>query len=187
MEQQPRQQLTVTQSPTAVQLTIPAAVASNAVSVSQTAQQPTMQTIQIPASALQNQGLQQIVLLNAAQLGSLQPQLLVQNQVGPSRLQAQLFVYKTSWAPTFFSGLLVQNQGWKSCRMLSGSKYRQLYRQARNAQTSGGGFFLACKDFGRMFDHLFPTCAFFFFLVEISLYTLIPLSMPGSACIGSVS
>ena len=27
-----------------------------------------------------------------------------------------------------------------------------------------GGFFLACEDFGRMFDNLFPACAFFFFL-----------------------
>ena len=26
-----------------------------------------------------------------------------------------------------------------------------------------GGFFLACGDFGRMLDHLFPVCAFFFF------------------------
>ena len=30
----------------------------------------------------------------------------------------------------------------------------------------GGGLFLACKDFRRMFDHSFPACAsyFFFFL-----------------------
>ena len=28
----------------------------------------------------------------------------------------------------------------------------------------GGGFFLACEDFGRMFDNSFPACAFFFFL-----------------------
>ena len=27
----------------------------------------------------------------------------------------------------------------------------------------GGGWFLACEDLGRMFDHLFPACAFFFF------------------------
>ena len=41
-------------------------------------------------------------------------------------------------------------------------------------------FFLACEDFGRMFDHSFPACPlpppfFFFFEVEISLRTLIPL------------
>ena len=24
------------------------------------------------------------------------------------------------------------------------------------------GFFLACEDFGRMFDHSFPACTFFF-------------------------
>ena len=45
---------------------------------------------------------------------------------------------------------------------------------------SGGGFILACEDFGRMFNHLFSSCAFllFFFLffkVEISSHTLIPL------------
>ena len=27
----------------------------------------------------------------------------------------------------------------------------------------GGGFFLACEDFEKMFDHLFPACASFFF------------------------
>ena len=27
----------------------------------------------------------------------------------------------------------------------------------------GGGFFLACEDFARMFDNSFPACAFFFF------------------------
>ena len=26
----------------------------------------------------------------------------------------------------------------------------------------GGGFVLACDDFGRMFDNSFPACAFFF-------------------------
>ena len=29
--------------------------------------------------------------------------------------------------------------------------------------TAGGGFFFTCKDLGRVFDHAFPTCAFFFF------------------------
>ena len=42
-----------------------------------------------------------------------------------------------------------------------------------------GGFFLACEDFGRMFDHSFPACAFFFFFaVEISKRTLILLFRP---------
>ena len=27
----------------------------------------------------------------------------------------------------------------------------------------GGGFFLVCEDFGRMFDNSFPACAFFLF------------------------
>ena len=29
-----------------------------------------------------------------------------------------------------------------------------------------GGFFLTCNDFGRMFDHSFPTSAFFFFFLK---------------------
>ena len=50
----------------------------------------------------------------------------------------------------------------------------------------GVGFFLACEDFGRMFD--FPACTFFFFFeVEISSHTLIPLFMPGSVHSGSAS
>ena len=48
----------------------------------------------------------------------------------------------------------------------------------------GGGLFLACEDFGRMFDNLFSASALFFFFlfffcyfseVEISSRTLIPL------------
>ena len=39
----------------------------------------------------------------------------------------------------------------------------------------GGGFFLACENFGRMFDNSFPACAFFFFLSVISSRILIPL------------
>ena len=52
-----------------------------------------------------------------------------------------------------------------------------------------GGFFLACEDFGRMFDHSFPACAFFFFFfaVEISKRTLILLFRPGSVHSGSAS
>ena len=51
------------------------------------------------------------------------------------------------------------------------------------------GFFLACDDFGRMFDNLFPSppALFFFFEVEISSRTLIPLIMPGSVHGGSAS
>ena len=30
----------------------------------------------------------------------------------------------------------------------------------------GGGFLLACEDLGRMFDHSFPVCAFFFFFLK---------------------
>ena len=46
-----------------------------------------------------------------------------------------------------------------------------------------GGFFLAFEDFGRMFDHLFRACGFFFFFltVEIISRTLIPFFMSGLA------
>ena len=55
---------------------------------------------------------------------------------------------------------------------------------SRSCGGGSGGFFLACKDFGRMFDYSFPTCTFFF-KVEISLRTLIPLFRPGSVHSGS--
>ena len=49
----------------------------------------------------------------------------------------------------------------------------------RNGRVSGG-FFFAWKDFGRMFDNLFPACAFFlfFFKVGISSRTRISLFTP---------
>ena len=46
-----------------------------------------------------------------------------------------------------------------------------------------GGFLLAWEDLGRMFNNSFPASAFFlsfFFEVEISSRTLIPLFKPGS-------
>ena len=51
---------------------------------------------------------------------------------------------------------------------------------------SCGGFFLVCKNLGGMFSNSFPACTFFF-KVEISLRTLIPLFMPGSVHSGSAS
>ena len=53
-----------------------------------------------------------------------------------------------------------------------------------------GGFFLACEEFWRMFDHSFPACAlffFFFFEVEGSSHTLISLFIPESVHSGSAS
>ena len=50
----------------------------------------------------------------------------------------------------------------------------------------GSGFFLACEDFGRMFDHSLPAFAFFV-QVEISSRSLIPLFWPGSVHSGSAS
>ena len=48
----------------------------------------------------------------------------------------------------------------------------------------GGGFFLACEDFGRMFDHSFSVCTFFFFFeVEVSSRTQIPLFMQNQSTV----
>ena len=47
-----------------------------------------------------------------------------------------------------------------------------------------------CEDFERMFDASFPTCVFFkyfFFKVEISSCTLIPIFRPGSVHSGSAT
>ena len=54
---------------------------------------------------------------------------------------------------------------------------------------NGRGFLLSSEDFGRMLDHSFPACAFilfYFFEVEVSSRTLIPLFMPGLVNCGSV-
>ena len=52
--------------------------------------------------------------------------------------------------------------------------------------TGGGGFFLACQDFGRRLGHSIPASTFFFFFeVEISSRALIPLLRPGSVHSGS--
>ena len=60
--------------------------------------------------------------------------------------------------------------------------------QLGGSGSGGGGFFLACVDFGRMLDPSFPACAaFFFFKVKISSRTLIPLFRPGSVHSGSAS
>ena len=53
---------------------------------------------------------------------------------------------------------------------------------------SGGGVFLACEDFERTFDQSFPASTFFFFFeVEISARTQLPLLRPGSVHSGSAS
>ena len=66
------------------------------------------------------------------------------------------------------------------------AKLCQLYAHT-HTYIGGGGFFHACENFGRMLDFSFPTCAFFFFLVEISSHKLIPLFSPGSVYRGSAS
>ena len=65
--------------------------------------------------------------------------------------------------------------------------YQWLLEMVCSCLTGGGGFFLACKDFGRMFSLSFPACTFFFFFLEISLRSLIPLFRPGSVHSGSAS
>ena len=52
---------------------------------------------------------------------------------------------------------------------------------------SNGGFFLACNDFGRMFKHLFSTCAFFLLKRRLALAHTNPLSMPRFVHSGSAS
>ena len=58
-----------------------------------------------------------------------------------------------------------------------------------NYTAGGGGFFLACEDFGRMFDESFPARALKKERkkVGISSRTLIPLLRPGSVISGSAS
>ena len=41
-----------------------------------------------------------------------------------------------------------------------------LWQARANGGSGGGGFFLAGEDFGRMFNHSFPVCIFFFFFVS---------------------
>ena len=47
-----------------------------------------------------------------------------------------------------------------------------------HGSSGGGGFFLACEDFGECTTIHSPLTHFFFFKVEISSCTLIPLFMP---------
>ena len=61
-------------------------------------------------------------------------------------------------------------------------------KKCLKGSTHIGGFFLACKDFGRMFNQSLPACAFFFFFkAEIRSHTLIPLFRTGSVNIGSAN
>ena len=60
------------------------------------------------------------------------------------------------------------NSGFLLCKMcwLLSHLQRRPYNEKQSAvqvNCSGGGFFLVCKDLGRMVDNLFPSCAFFSF------------------------
>ena len=49
--------------------------------------------------------------------------------------------------------------GSEDCKRLSGSED---CKRSSGSEDGDGGFFLACVDFGRTFDHSFPTCALLF-------------------------
>jgi rhodanese-related sulfurtransferase len=84
----------MTVKPSPVQLTVPTAAVSTAITVSQPAQRQAVQTLQIPAAALQAAGgIPQIVLVNPAQLQALQPQLLVGNQVRKMEKKERIILY----------------------------------------------------------------------------------------------
>ena len=81
------------------------------------------------------------------------------------------------------AGAVVQKGG--TTPILAGT----FFNNTGKGSTVGGwvaAFFLACEDFWRMFDHLFPAGAFIL-KVEISSDKLIPLFRPGSIHSGSVS
>ena len=90
-----------------------------------------------------------------------------------------------------FSALSIQVNGTMSYRnghhQMSDCRLT-IPQKADKSSKSGGGFFLACEDFGRMFDNLFPACAFLFvLLMDFSSRTLSSLLRPrsvhrGSAC-----
>ena len=94
-----------------------------------------------------------------------------------------------------FPVVLTSAQLWSTaicCRHLSSTSFQQLscvgFRTVDTDTAEGSGFFLACQDFGTMFDHSFPACTFFVcFEMEISSCTPVPLFMPESVHSGSVS
>ena len=72
------------------------------------------------------------------------------------------------------------HQNWQKWLKVTRANHYQKFQC--NCDSDGGGSFLACEAFGRMFDHSFPACVAFkiFFFWFRSLHTLIPLFMPGS-------
>ena len=70
------------------------------------------------------------------------------------------------------SHLLFAKYAHHAVKELAFSKY-VLSKKAGLCPAGGGGLFLACEDFGRMFDSSFPACTFFWLLfkVEISSHT----------------
>ena len=94
------------------------------------------------------------------------------NQEAPTEISVPLFLF--------------QGQQWNSGFFL------QKDLPINRGGDGGGGFFLACEDFRRLFDYSVPVCPVFILLiylfifeVEISSRTLSPLFTPGSVHSGS--
>ena len=65
--------------------------------------------------------------------------------------------------------------GWEECESLVSWWFRKKVDRLKDGgRCGGGGFFLACEDFGRM-------------LIQVSSQSVIPLFMPGSVYSGSAS
>ena len=73
---------------------------------------------------------------------------------------------------------MTRKQDWNLFLSPDVSWYNRLWLTRLKVPTGGGGgFFLACENLERTFDHSWTACAFFsfsFFEVEVSLRTIIP-------------
>ena len=85
------------------------------------------------------------------------------------------------------SSLQKSKQGVWSCDTVHSCDELAPFLIVFSDNNNNGGFFLLCEEFGRKFNNSFPACAFFYFLVEISSCTLIPLFRPGSFDSGPAS
>ena len=113
-----------------------------------------------------------------------------------------VLVFRGIW---LFSGAACRNGAEQKCDFLfsaasqaidAGSRVecprnlKNIFKKGSKICGGGGcgGFFLACEDFGRMFDNSSPTPPLALFLkVEISSRILIPLFRPGSVHSGSAN
>ena len=84
--------------------------------------------------------------------------------------------------PSFFLGLGIGEGVYRSFHI----KPQLSWTTVLKLSDGGCDIFLACEDFGRVFDCSFSTCVFFCFKVEISWRALNPLFWPGSVHSGLV-